>query len=177
MIQGGNQKALREECATALKKIGFDGYAFGGFPLNEKNELVTDILKYTAELMPDNLPKYGLGIGSPIHLVAAYTLGYNLFDCVIPTRDARHKRLFVFKDPSINVLEENDFYDHIYYDNEKYIKDSRPVSEFCDCHLCTDYSRSYLYHLFKINDPLVFRLATIHNLRFLYSIVGKIEDI
>ncbi|MCL2775772.1 MAG: tRNA-guanine transglycosylase, partial [Oscillospiraceae bacterium] len=98
IIQGGNDKILRKECADALTDIGFDGFGFGGWPLDDGNNLTYDILAYTAELMPDNLVKYAMGIGKPEEIAACCKMGYNLFDCVIPTREARHNRLYIFSE-------------------------------------------------------------------------------
>ncbi|MCL2159066.1 MAG: tRNA-guanine transglycosylase, partial [Oscillospiraceae bacterium] len=96
IIQGGNDKGLRRECARALIEIGFDGFGFGGWPLDENNNFDYDILAHTASLMPDNLAKYAMGVGKPEEIAECFKLGYNLFDCVIPTREARHNRLYVF---------------------------------------------------------------------------------
>jgi queuine tRNA-ribosyltransferase len=162
IIQGGNNKELRKYCAEELLKCGFDGYGFGGWPIDEKGNLVTDILKLTAKLMLDNLPKYAMGVGKPENIVTCSKIGYNLFDCVLPTRDARRKRLYILK----NDPNKKDFYEHIYLQDKKHFKDPNPVSKTCDCHCCKNYSRAYLYNLFKLEDPLAIRLATIHNLRF-----------
>ena len=169
IIQGGNDKALRKECADALIDIGFDGFGFGGWPLDSDQNLVSGILEYTANLMPDTGIKYAMGIGRPEGVVLCHKMGYKLFDCVIPTREARHNRLYVFSDeysrPSeINVNE--NFYRYHYVLDDKYRRDNRPVSQICDCHCCLNYSRAYLRHLNIIGDSLGNRLATIHNLRF-----------
>ncbi|PIR43618.1 tRNA guanosine(34) transglycosylase Tgt [candidate division WWE3 bacterium CG10_big_fil_rev_8_21_14_0_10_32_10] len=167
VIQGGIYTDLRKKCATELIKIGFDGYGFGGWPLNNKNELDEEILEYTANLMPNNLPKYALGVGNPDAIKKCFNMGYNIFDCVLPTRDGRHKRLYVFtKDPNkINLKVETDFYKYMHIGQEKYVRDYNPISNYCDCYTCKNYSRSYINYLFKINDSLAERLCTIHNLR------------
>jgi queuine tRNA-ribosyltransferase len=170
IIQGGGSFELRKECAEALIDIGFDGFGFGGWPLNSEGELLEDILEYTASLMPDNLIKYAMGLGKPEGIAACVDMGYNLFDCVIPTREARHNRLYVFSDEyqsvaDINIIN-NNFYKYYYLLDDKYRRDSRPVSEICDCYCCKNYSRAYLRHLNIIGDSLGNRLATIHNLRF-----------
>ncbi|MCX7846116.1 MAG: tRNA guanosine(34) transglycosylase Tgt [Dictyoglomaceae bacterium] len=167
IIQGGIDKNLRKECAESLLDLGFHGFGFGGYPVDKKGSLIIDILQYTAELIPDTLPKYAMGIGKPENIVICAKLGYNLFDCVIPTRYARKGELFIFKEhwDKINI-EERNFYTIINILDKKYIRDKRPMSEFCDCYLCRNYSRAFLHHLFMIEDSLAFRLATIHNLRF-----------
>ena len=178
IIQGGNDKKLRQVCAEALIDIGFDGFGFGGWPLNNKGEFIEDILSYTAELMPDNTPKYAMGIGRPEEIVKCVKMGYNLFDCVIPTREARHHRLYVFNYDNIEDinLEDKAFYRFVYILDEKYIKDDKPISEICDCYSCKNYSKAYLRHLFKIGDTLAYRLATIHNLRFYTNLMSYIRD-
>jgi queuine tRNA-ribosyltransferase len=173
IIQGGSNKILRKECAEALIDIGFDGFGFGGWPLDENNNLTYDILEYTADLMPDNLIKYAMGIGKPEEIAACRKMGYGLFDCVIPTREARHNRLYMFSEEYNSLAEINGadltipkFYKYYYITDEKYRRDSRPISQVCDCYCCKNYSRAYLWHLSVTGDSLAQRLATIHNLRF-----------
>ena len=160
IIQGGNNKELRKKCAKALIKIGFDGFAYGGWPVDGNKKFLSEILKYTAALMPDNLPKYAMGVGKPENITECVGMGYNMFDCVLPTRDARHKRLNIFTDVQRNK------YEYVYLGSGKHKNSTEPVSNYCDCVTCKNYSRGYLYHLFKIEDALSVHLATIHNLRF-----------
>jgi queuine tRNA-ribosyltransferase len=177
VIQGGNDKNLREKCANELMKIGFDGFGFGGWPLGRQGNLNTEILSFTANLMPDNLPKFALGVGNPQAIVEGFKMGYNIFDCVLPTRDARHQRLYVFsEDPEkIDILDPKEIYQYLYILREKYVRDDKPISEFCDCYTCKNYSRSYLHHLFKIEDSLAGRLATIHNLRMYTRLIENLR--
>lgn len=168
IIQGGGYRELRKKCADALVAIGFDGFGFGGWPLDSSGKLVDDILEYTASLMPDSTPKYAMGLGKPEEIARCYKMGYNLFDCVIPTREARHNRLYVFDDAE--SLE----YRNYYILDDKHIREREPVSEHCDCLTCRKYSRAYLYHLYKVGDSLAFRLATIHNLRFFSMLMERI---
>lgn len=172
VIQGGNNAELRRKCAEELLSIGFDGFGFGGWPIADNGGLV-EMVHYVSELIPDSFPKHALGVGKPENLVRAFYAGYNIFDCVIPTRDARHKRLYAFVDKSVEQSKNLnwDFYENIYIQDEKYIKDNRPIDELCDCLTNERYSRSYLNHLFKINDHLAYRLATIHNLRFYSKLI------
>jgi len=169
IIQGGNDKTLRKECAGALLQMGYYGFGFGGWPLTEDGRLTEDILAYTAELIPDSMVKYAMGVGKPENIVACVKMGYNLFDCVIPTREARHNRLYVFK-PEFETRADadltRDFYEYMYPLDDIYRRDPRSVSAICDCHTCSNYSRAYLRHLLSIGDVLGSRLATIHNLRF-----------
>jgi queuine tRNA-ribosyltransferase len=167
VLHGGNDKNLRSWCAEEIIQIGFDGFCFGGWPLDKDGKFNLDILSWTASLMPDNLPKFALGVGNPKAIVDCVKIGYNIFDCVLPTRDARHKRLYVFnkKPESMNIFDEKNITDFLYITDEKYIRDANPISEFCDCYTCRNYSRGYLNHLFEIEDALAWRLGTIHNLR------------
>lgn len=176
VIQGGEDPQLRTECAIALKDIGFDGYGFGGWPIDDTGELSTKTLKLTADLMEDDKPKYALGVGNPSAIVACARMGYTIFDCVLPTRDARHKRLYVFtEDPKSSNLD-GKFWSYIHIHQEKNLRDKRPLSEWCDCLTCTHYSRAYLNHLFAIRDTLAYRLATIHNLRFYTQLIERIRS-
>lgn len=161
IIQGGMSKDLRKLCAEKLQEIGFDGYAFGGWPVDEKREFLHDIVEYTASLMPDNLPKYAMGVGKPADIISCIKMGYNMFDVVLPTRDARHKRLYVFQD-----FPKSPQSAYVHIGNATYKNDFSPISPFCDCFTCQNYTKAYLHHLFKARDSLALRLATIHNLRF-----------
>jgi queuine tRNA-ribosyltransferase len=167
IIQGGNDPELRTHCATELIKLGFDGYGYGGYPINTDGELVTDILEHTAKCMPDHLPKYGMGIGRPENIAACYRMWYRLFDCVIPTREARKKKIYSFK-PNLEKkdFESKKFYVAYYINEERFFKDTKPLEEGCDCYTCQRYSKAYLYHLFDVNETLAIRLASIHNIRF-----------
>ncbi len=161
VIQGGNNQDLRKECADELIKIGFDGYGFGGWPLDQDGQFDQEILKFTADLMPDNLPKYALGVGNPQSIADCYKMGYNIFDCVLPTRDGRHQRLYILKDDPLSGSN----YEYLYIAEEKYANDFSAIDPKCDCFCCLNYTKSYLHHLFSIGDSLAERLATIHNLR------------
>jgi queuine tRNA-ribosyltransferase len=171
IIQGGYVKHMRWQCAEALIDIGFDGYGFGGWPLDLEGDLAHATLAYTARLMPDELPKYALGVGSPAAIVRCTEMGYSIFDCVLPTRDARHQRLYCFEPNDSDPFA----WSFLYIQDKKHKRDARPVSEVCDCACCTQVSRSYLHHLFEIQDGLAMRLATIHNLRFYAQLMEKLR--
>jgi len=171
IIQGGGYKDLRKRCAEALIEIGFDGFGFGGWPVANDGSLIEDILAYTASLMPDDKVKYAMGLGKPDGIIKCAKMGYDLFDCVIPTREARHNRLYVF-----NGGDDPFAYSHYYILDNKHRRDDRPVSESCGCPLCTKYSRAYLFHLYKVGDSLAYRLATMHNLRFYTKLMEKIRE-
>ncbi len=180
VIQGGDDGELRKYCAAKLQEIGFDGYGFGGWPLTGEDELNYSILKLTADLMPDDKPKYALGVGSPEYLVECYKMGYSIFDCVLPTRDGRHGRLYVLN-PNVNkenVLEESESVTaHMYIREERYVRDSRAIDPACDCYACKHYTRSYLHHLFQIEDTLGADLATIHNLRTYTRLIDLLREV
>jgi queuine tRNA-ribosyltransferase len=167
IIQGASDKNLRSYCAEELLKIGFDIYGFGGWPLDEGGEINLEMLEYTSRLIPSDKPKYALGVGNPQAVVDCTRLGYHIFDCVLPTRDGRHRRLYVFgKDPTkTDIFKEKNIHQSVHIMEQKYARDSSPISPYCDCHTCRNYSKAYLQHLFKIGDSLAERLATIHNLR------------
>ena len=122
---------------------------------------------------------YGLGVGKPQEIVSMVKMGWNVFDCVLPTRDARHKRLYVYNADTIDNIDilQDKFYNYFVPDKEKYYHDCNPVSYACDCLLCTRYDRSYLHHLFHIGDMTAGRLATIHNLRFYSILMEKLRPI
>lgn len=178
VVQGGEDKELRKKCAEELIRIGFDGYAFGGWPISrETGKMNLEILKLVCDSIPNDKPKFALGVGSVEGIVEGAKMGYNIFDCVLPTRDARHKRLYVWKKDinKINPLVDKDFWEFLYIDKEKHYRDKNPVSDYCDCFTCKNYSKSYLRHLFEIEDSLSWRLATIHNLRFYAQLIEAIR--
>lgn len=170
VVQGGNDRELRRRCAEALLEIGFDGYAFGGWPFDRSGRFLHDILAYTAELLPAGKPKYAMGIGNPGALVACSRMGYSLFDCALPTRDARRGRLYLLRSGAPADVA----YDRLYIRDDDHHRDPRPVSEHCDCPCCRRYSRAYLHHLFAVGDRLAWRLATLHNLRFYTLLIGRL---
>ncbi|MFC2029416.1 tRNA guanosine(34) transglycosylase Tgt [Chloroflexota bacterium] len=176
VIQGGYSRSLRERCARGLLPLGFDGYGLGGWPLTPEGELAAEILDYTAQLVPDDLPRFALGVGKPEHIVRCYQMGWRIFDCVLPTRDARHGRLYVFNAAKLEEVDTlaGDFYHFVYVRDEKHTRQNGPVSAACDCPCCSNYSLSYLHHLFDIGDPLGLRLATMHNLRFYTQLLERI---
>ena len=174
VIQGGGSFPLRKRCAEALLEIGFDGFGFGGWPLDAEGNLLFDILQYTRELIPRTFPIHALGIGHPENVSRCYDLGYDIFDCAMPTRDARHARLYAFQseNPDLN----GKWLRYVYISDEKYIRADEPISPGCDCPVCSRYSAGYLRHLFKMNDALFLRLATIHNVRILTRLTEILRE-
>jgi len=178
VIQGGGELDLRRQCAEALLALGFDGFGFGGWPLDGEGGLLTDILAYTRALVPPELPMHALGVGHPRNVLACWDLGYGLFDSAMPTRDARHARLYAFTQPASSAQAglSGDWMEYIYINDERYIKADGPLSPGCTCLTCRRYSCGYLHHLFKLNDSLYFRLATLHNLRFMTELTERIRS-
>lgn len=177
VIQGGRNKKARERSAKELLKIGFDGYGFGGWIIDEKGRLDLEIAEFNAKLTPDDKVRFALGVGKPEDIVKCVEYGYHIFDCVLPTRDARHKRLYVFKEDWQELVKERreDFYTFLYPIREKFARDFSPIDKNCDCITCQNYSRAYLRHLFKIEDSLAFRLSSIHNLRFYTRLIEELR--
>ncbi len=179
VVQGGEYMDLRKECTQRLCEIGFDGYGYGGWPIDREGNFDYQ----SAQIIADNTPKdsllYGLGIGKPNEIAGCVKLGFDIFDCVLPTRDARHKRLYVYEADSINKIDvsRDKFYKYYTPDKEKYYHDTRPISTACDCALCQNYSRSYLSHLFRIKELSSLRLASIHNLRFYSILMEKLRKL
>jgi queuine tRNA-ribosyltransferase len=168
VVQGGGIEALRRQCAAELAAIGFDGYGFGGWPIAADGSLLLEPMRWVAEALPADAPKHALGIGRPDHVVAAFGLGYSIFDSALPTRDARHGRLYAFRDgwadrrPSAG----DDFYRAIRIHDAFHRIEHGPIEDGCDCPLCERHTTAYLHHLFKVGDRSAERLATLHNLRF-----------
>ena len=117
-----------------------------------------------------------LGVGHPQSVVDCTRMGYYIFDCAMPTRDARHARLYTFTSPESRFQAGEQWFTYLYVNDDRYIKSDEPVSPYCDCLCCQHYSRGYLHYLFKINDSLFFRLATIHNLRFMTTLTQRIQQ-
>lgn len=177
VVQGGNSQELRYRCAQELLEIGFDGYGYGGWPLDSAGDLLKDILGYTRELIPIEFTLHALGVGHPAFVLACVNMGYELFDSTMPTRDARHGRLYSFIKPPTRVqISGDDWFKFVYIKDKKHIKDQEPISSYCDCLCCSRYSIGYLHHLFKINDHLFTRLATLHNLRFMTLLMSALRS-
>ena len=177
VVQGGFFQKLRIECTKRLVDIGFDGLGFGGWPVKDDHSFDYDSAQSIKKHTPKDYLLYGLGIGKPHEIKNLVRQGWHIFDCVLPSRDARHKRLYTFNANSIDSIDlsTDKFYSYFTPDKDIYYKDKRPVSLACDCPLCQNYSRAYLCHLFKIGDFTAGRLATIHNLRFYSLLMEKLQ--
>lgn len=178
VVQGGGHAALRRECAEALLEIGFDGFGYGGWPLDRENRLLHEMLSLTRALIPPELPMHALGVGQPQNVLACAGMGYELFDSALPTRDARGGRLYAYAadpaQPGFRLA--GAWYDYLYIDDKKHVKADRPISPGCGCHTCAAYSVGYLHHLHKVGDTLFYRLATIHNLHFMMQLMELIRQ-
>ncbi|MCC5880210.1 MAG: tRNA guanosine(34) transglycosylase Tgt [Idiomarina sp.] len=163
IIQGGMYEELRDVSLNGLTDIGFDGYAIGGLSVGEPKEDMMRILDHTAPQMPAHKPRYLMGVGKPEDLVEAVRRGIDMFDCVMPTRNARNGHLFV----SEGVLKIR---------NARHRTDPNPLDANCDCYTCKNYSRAYLHHLDRCNEILGARLNTIHNLRFYQIVMQGMRD-
>jgi len=177
IIQGGGEKGLRQACAEALLDIGFDGFGYGGWPLDAQNQLLVDMVAYTRSLIPAHFPMHALGVGQPSHILTCHRLGYQIFDSAMPTRDARHARLYCFTtDPDeVSFSFDADWYRYLYLQDQKHIKANTPISAWCDCYTCRHYTLAYLHHLFKSKETLFYRLTTIHNLRFMMRLMDLLR--
>ncbi len=162
IIQGGVYEDLREASVQAMVDIGFPGYALGGLSVGEKNEQMYQVLEYTVPLMPDDKPRYLMGVGTPEDLIEGVMRGIDMFDCVLPTRIARHGAVFT-SEGRITVR------------NAVYKKDFTPLDHQCDCYVCQNYTRGYIRHLIKRNEILGARLTTYHNLYFLLDLMEKVR--
>ena len=161
--QGGTYEDLRIENMKAIREIECDGYAIGGLAVGESADVMYHIIETVEPYMPTDKPRYLMGVGTPQNIVEAVYRGVDFFDCVMPSRNARHGNLFTWKG-KINLL------------NEKYAEDERPIAEECGCPACRHYSRSYIRHLFKAREALGMRLAVLHNLYFYNDLMQKIRD-
>ncbi|NCN45212.1 MAG: hypothetical protein COU63_04500 [Candidatus Pacebacteria bacterium CG10_big_fil_rev_8_21_14_0_10_36_11] len=177
VIQGQRDYDLRRYCGEELAKIGFDGYGLGGWPFDEAGNFDYEMCRVNAEASPSEALRFALGIGSPENIVQLRAMGYDIFDCVLPTRDARHQRLYTFaKDPkTIDFSKDEKWYEYLYIGRGLLATDHSPVSSWCDCETCSNYSRAYLHHLFQVKDNLAFSLATTHNLHFYAKLMELLQ--
>ncbi len=163
IAQGGMYEGLRRESIDALTDIGFDGYALGGLSVGESYQERNEVLEYATPMLPDARPRYLMGVGTPEDIVEAVATGIDMFDCVMPTRNARNGYLFT----SEGILKLR---------NARHLSDTSPVDPECDCYTCQNYSRSYLKHLDRCGEMLGPRLATIHNLYFYQRLMERIRQ-
>ena len=163
IIQGGFYKDLRKISADDLIAMDFPGYAIGGISVGEPKEEFLDILRYTTPIMPENKPRYLMGVGTPDYLIEAAIAGIDMCDCVLPTRLARHGTALTSKGKLV-------------IRNASYEKDWGKLDDECDCYTCQNYTRAYIRHLVKTNEILGIRLISLHNLRFLTKLMENVRE-
>jgi queuine tRNA-ribosyltransferase len=162
IVQGGMYPGLRAESLAGLLDIGFDGYALGGLSVGEEKAEREAVLEAILPAMPENAPRYLMGVGTPEDIVEAVSRGIDMFDCVLPTRNARNGHLYT-RDGAVRIR------------NSANRSDTRPLDDLCPCYTCRNYSRAYLHHLDKCNDILGARLNTIHNLTFYQGLMDELR--
>ena len=163
IIQGGTDKAFRTKSATELCALDYDGFAIGGLSVGEANQEMYDTVEHTVQYMPEDKPRYLMGVGTPEDLIENIERGVDMFDCVMPTRNARNGTLFT-SFGKLNIK------------GAKFKLDDKPVDEECDCLTCKRYSRAYLNHLFRAREITYFRLATIHNLHYYLTLMKQARE-
>lgn len=163
IVQGGMYRDLRQESARALIELDFPGYAIGGLSVGEPRELMNEVLAYTSPILPEEKPRYLMGVGDPLSLFDAVMAGIDMFDCVLPTRIARNGTTMTSKG-------------RLVIRNAIYAEDYRPLDEECRCYACRNYSRAYIRHLIKANEIMGLRLTTYHNLYFLIQLMKNIRQ-
>ena len=146
-----------------IAKLDLDGYAIGGLAVGETAEEMYHIISIIEPIMPKNKPRYLMGVGTPANIIESVSRGVDIFDCVMPTRNARHGQLFTWSG-RINL------------NNAKYILDDSPIDSECDCYVCKNFSKAYIRHLLKANEMLVMRLCVLHNLYFYNNLMKRIRS-
>ncbi len=163
VVQGGIYPELREISARGLVNMGFDGYALGGLSVGEDKRTRENVIRLTREFLPEEKPVYLMGVGTPEDIIESVKTGVDMFDCVMPTRNARNGMLFTNKGKLI-------------IKNARYAEDNSPIEEGCACYTCSNYSRAYLRHLFLTREMLAYRLNTIHNLYYYAHLMSGIRQ-
>jgi queuine tRNA-ribosyltransferase len=162
IVQGGMYERLREVSVQGLTQLGFDGYAIGGLSVGEPKDDMLRILCHVAPLLPEHRPRYLMGVGTPADLVASVAQGIDMFDCVLPTRNARNGWIFT-REGTVKLR------------NARYRDDLRPLDETCRCYTCANFSRAYLHHLQRVNEILGAHLNTVHNVFYYQSLMTEIR--
>jgi queuine tRNA-ribosyltransferase len=162
IVQGGMFKDLRELSAQGLMDVEFDGYAVGGLSVGEPKDLMLEMADFTLPILPDAKPKYVMGVGTPGDIVTLTALGADMFDCVLPTRNARNGQLFTATG-AVNIS------------NARFKNDIEPIDPGCTCYACQNYSRAYLRHLYLSKELLAYRLNTIHNVHYYMDLARRLR--
>jgi queuine tRNA-ribosyltransferase len=183
IVQGSIYEDLRKESVKQLSEIdfeslggpatGWDGWAIGGVAVGEPRKHLYDILEWVVPLLPVDKPRYLMGLGKPEELVRAVEAGMDMFDCVIPTREGRHGRLFIWKD---RAKLDGDFYETININNEQFKEDFTSIDDSCDCYACKNFTKAYLHHLLRTNEPFFLKLASVHNINFYMKLMALLRQ-
>ena len=163
IVQGGEFEDIRKHCAKELTELPFDGYSIGGLSVGEPKSVQNYVLSYTTPCLPKDKPRYLMGVGSPGAILDGVERGVDMFDCVLPTRIARHSCAMTSRGRMI-------------LKNEEFKEDFRPIDEECDCYTCRNYTRAYIRHLVKAEEILAARLISIHNVQFLENLMKNIRE-
>ena len=163
IVQGAFEPELRQQSARYIGSLPFPGLSIGGLSVGEPKQVMWDLLKYVTPELPRGKPRHLLGVGSPEDLVIGVGLGMDMFDCVLPTRVARHGGLFTK-------------YGRVSIKSARYRTEKKPIEEGCDCYTCKNYSAAYVHHLARTEEHLYYRLGTIHNLRFMLRLAGQLRE-
>jgi len=164
IVQGGMHEDLRIRCAAELCELDFPGYAIGGLSVGESHEQMLEVLDYLPAQLPEDRPRYLMGVGMPRDIVEAVRRGVDMFDCVLPTRNGRNAYAFTANGP-------------LKLRNEQHKTTDQPIEDGCDCHACTHFSRGYIRHLFVVDEMLGPILASIHNIRFYQRLMARIREL
>lgn len=164
IVQGSTYEDLRRRSAAELVKLGFDGYAIGGLSVGEPEAMMMECLDWTLPCLPEDKPRYLMGVGTPRQIVMAVGKGVDMFDCVIPTRLARHGSAYVGRGETVHIKA------------GRYSEDFGPVEEGCSCYTCRNFSRAYIRHLFNVGEILAMRLLTIHNLHYYLGLARRVRQ-
>ncbi|MFW6308265.1 MAG: tRNA-guanine transglycosylase, partial [Campylobacterales bacterium] len=163
ILQGGDSKIHRERCALELAELGFDGFAIGGLSVGEENSVMYDIVEFSTPFMPEHKPRYLMGVGTPRDIIECIDRGGDMFDCVMPTRNARNGTLFG-SFGKINIR------------SSRYARSDEPLDSECDCYTCSNFSRGYINHLFRSKEISYFRLGSLHNLRYYLNLTRDARE-
>lgn len=162
IVQGGIDLTMRQRCSAALVKMDFDGYAMGGLAIGEGHENMIKTVRHTASFLPEDKPRYLMGVGMPADIIAAVMAGVDMFDCVLPTRNGRNAYAFTMSGP-------------LRMRNNEHITDAGPIEQGCDCYACGNFSRSAIRHFFNVGEMMGPILTTIHNLRFYQRLMSEMR--
>lgn len=174
IVQGSLYPELRQKSARGLVTLNCDGYAIGGLAVGEKPAEMYQVLNYTVPELPEDKARYLMGVGKPEQILKAVTLGVDMFDCVIPTREARHGRLYLWQSEELDLV--GKFYRAVAISNKRFKADQNPINPDSRFKVLREYSLSYLHHLFLIKEPLALRLATLNNVEFYLNLMRKIRQ-